>query len=417
MIRAIIPRSLTLLLVVASCTRDRAVEVPPSPRRATPADEAPGYAPIAPAPAAGTQNQIAVGMGYACVRTTGDRLTCWGGNFPDRPTVVAGVEHVAGVVAGRATMCAWTTSGEVFCTWGGPLQHVEGLSDVVELATDPDGFVTCARRGSGHVACWSEARKPGPVHDVDQVTGALEVAVADATACIRDAEGVGCWDTSDGRPVVRRIAGAAGATRIAGGYSMFIAVRASRPPVGWDPRSDAPVAVPALPGDVVQIALGGGNACALGRAVQCWRLDDLASLHEIPNVDHAREIAAGDGLACAHVEHRVACWGAAGSLGDGTPSVTHTPVVVSNLDDATRLSIVFRTELRATRDRPRRVLGDPRARHQRPRAGRRHQRGPVRRARTGEGPSDLVRPLSASVVDMHEGQARDLRADLPARPR
>jgi hypothetical protein len=214
------------------------------------------------------------------------------------------------------------------------------VSDVVELATDPDGFVTCARRGSGHVACWSESRKPGPVHDVDQVTGALEIAVADVTACIRDAEGVGCWNTSDVKPVLHRISGTAGATRIAGGYSTFIALRGDRPPVGWDARSEQPVALPALPGDVVQIALGGGNACALGRAVQCWTVNDLASLHDIPNVDHAREIAVGDSLACAHVENRVACWGSVGSLGDGRPQFTETPVIVSKLDDATRLSIV-----------------------------------------------------------------------------
>ena len=77
LIRTILTRALTLFLVVASCSWDRAAEVPPSAQRAA-TDEAPAYTPIAPAPAAITRNQIAAGDGYACVRTAGDRLTCWG---------------------------------------------------------------------------------------------------------------------------------------------------------------------------------------------------------------------------------------------------------------------------------------------------------------------------------------------------
>jgi hypothetical protein len=314
-------RTLVLLLLVAGrlATAAAAPSSPSSP------------------PSLLTRGQIAVGMGYGCARTTGDRLTCWGRSYPSRPTVVAGLDRVAGVVAAQATTCAWTTAGEVFCLGGGPPERVEGLADVVELATDPDAFVTCARRAGGTVACWSDFDKPGIVQDVPGISGALELAVAGTTACIRDAAGVGCWSTADAAPKLHRIAAARGATSLAGGRFKFVAVRGDRAPVGWHEQSYQPFALPPLPHDVVRVALGGDDACALGAGVQCWAVDDRRSLHALPGLDHPRELAVGYDLACALVEHGVACWGAVGLLGDGTPLSTDAPVTVAGLADATHL--------------------------------------------------------------------------------
>ena len=281
-------------------------------------DRAPAPAPAPPSPPRAAEpppttahSQLAVGTAYACVRTTGDKLTCWGRTYPDLPTVVTGVEHVAGVATAQATTCAWTTAGEVYCIAGGPTTQIEGLSDAVEVATDPDAFVMCARRRSGHVACWSDFDKAAPVHDVGGITGALEIAVAGTTACIRDATGVGCWNTADPKDTLHRIAAAAGATRIVGGGFSFVALRGDRPPVGWNEAPYGPLALPSLPAGVVQIALGGKRGCALvDHAVQCWTLTELTSIHPIANVERAVEIAVGYSLGFARAS--IITWRAGG---------------------------------------------------------------------------------------------------------
>jgi hypothetical protein len=240
--------------------------------------------------------------------------------------------------------CAWTAGGAVFCQDHGPLYAVEGLHDAVELATDPDALLTCARRRTGRVACWSALGKHAPVKDVGGVEGALEIAVAGSTACIRDKDGVACWPGGwvDAEPVakLRRIPQAEGATRLAGGRHKFVALIPGEPPVGWQEAGYKPFELPVLGGGVTQIAIGGDDACALGPAgVRCWRATDVASIHDLPGLAGAQEIAVGRALACARLGTRLACWGSIGSLGDGLPLSTDLPVVVDGLTDAKRIAI------------------------------------------------------------------------------
>jgi len=283
-----------------------------------------------------TRGLIAVGMAYACVRTHDETLTCWGRSFPDTPTPVS-VSHVAGVVAAQGRTCAWTTSGSVYCMDGGAPSIVEGLDDAVEMATDPDAFTTCARRKSGRVACWTDFDKPGPVHDVDGISGALEIAVAGPTLCVRDAKGVACSHPID--PVVRRIPNTANATSISGGHFTFAATRKGEPPIAWHEADYTAHPLPTLNADVHQFALGSDAACALGHTVQCWDLASAGKPYEIAAAG-ATEIAVGYALGCARMTDHVVCWGSAGTLGDGTPGFSDEPVEVANLSDATKIAIV-----------------------------------------------------------------------------
>jgi len=289
-----------------------------------------------PPPVAFTRGLIAVGMAYACVRSHGETLTCWGRSFPNTPTLVSGVTHVAGVVAAQARTCAWTTSGTVYCMDGGAPALVDGIDDAIEMATDPDAFVTCARRKSGHVACWSDFDKPGPVHDVEGISGALEIAVAGTTLCVRDAKGVACWHPQD--PVLRRIANTADATSLAGGHFTFAATRKGQPPIAWHESDYGPQPLPVLNADVHQFALGSDAACALGKTLQCWDLASAGKPYEVAAAG-ATEIAVGYSLGCARMTDHVACWGSTGSLGDGSPIVMDEPVDVANLSDATQIMI------------------------------------------------------------------------------
>jgi hypothetical protein len=290
----------------------------------------------APAPVVFTRNQIAVGSAYGCIRTHGATLSCWGRSFPDAPSPVS-VPNAASVVAAQGTTCALTNEGYVYCMDGGPPSIVVGLDDAVQIATDPDAFVTCARRKSGHVACWSDFDKPGAVKDIAGVSGALEIAVAGSTMCMRDTSGVACWHEQD--PVLHHIPNTADTTSLAGGHFTFAAIRRGKPPLAWHEDAYGPQLLPALNSDVQQIALGSDTACALGHTVQCWDLASASKPYDIAAAG-ATEIAVGYALRCARFTDHVACWGSAGTLGDGTPGFSDEPVEVANLTDATQIAIV-----------------------------------------------------------------------------
>jgi hypothetical protein len=306
--------------------RPPAVKVAPAP------PPAPRPARIEP-----TRGHVTVGSRDACVRTATGGVACWGSS--SSPVVVPGLAHVAGVVNGQSTSCAWTVSGEVWCRDGDAPVKLAGIDDAVELAIDPDYFNMCARRRTGRVACRSDFDKPGtPVTDTVGVAGAKAIAVAGTTACIRDDTRVACWSTRDEAPTLHEVPEAAGATSIAAGRFTFVALRPGKPPVAWN-EERKPVALPVIGGDVFQIALGGDQACALGKTVHCWDIAKPATLHEVPGLAGANEIAVGYGVACAQVGDRALCWGSVGLLGNGIERYTAAPTtLVSGLTDAVKLT-------------------------------------------------------------------------------
>lgn len=325
-------RAWLCVLVVACQPAGRGVPDPdPTPTTIAPPPAV--KPPPAPARMAPTRGHVSVGDDDPCVRTATEGVACWGPS--SRPVVVPGFAHVAGMVRG---LCAWTTSGEVWCRGGGGVPaKIAGIDDAVELAADTD--IVCARRRTGRVACWRGLDKPATaVTDTVGVAGAKEIAVAGGTACLRDDTRVACWDPGDNAPALREIPEAAGATSIAAGRSTFVALRAGKPAVAWL-VPHVPVALPALGGDVFQVALGGEQACALGNTVHCWDTAKPATLHEVPGLAGANEIAVGWSAACAQVGDRALCWGSVGSLGDGAARDSSAPTtLVTGLTDAVKLT-------------------------------------------------------------------------------
>jgi alpha-tubulin suppressor-like RCC1 family protein len=116
---------------------------------------------------------------------------------------------------------------------------------------------------------------------------------------------------------------------------------------GTTTNSSTPVAVQGLSG-AVEIAAGGLHSCArLGDGtVKCWgnnfsgELGDVTGTYSsstpvvVQGLSGAVEIAAGNWHSCARLgDGTVKCWGgnSDGQLGDGTDTISPTPVVVQGL--------------------------------------------------------------------------------------
>ena len=306
---------------------------------------------------------IAVGPS-ACARLTGGTVECWGPNDGLRPSAVANLSGATAIAVGEGTVagialsaresfaCALLTGGTVEC-WGDnevgelgnrtltnsatPVQ-VANLSDATAIAAG--GAFACALLTGGTVECWgnNEVGELGngtlinsatPVQ-VSNLSGATAISVGDGSACALLTGGtVECWgDNGDGEL----------------GNGTLIA------------SSATPVQVSNLSG-ATAISAGGVSACALltGGTVECWGDDDRGELGngiliansatpvQVSNLSGATAISVGDGSACALLTGgTVECWGdnESGQLGTGTLIVNSTtPVQVSNLSDATAISV------------------------------------------------------------------------------
>ncbi|HEY4241697.1 MAG TPA: hypothetical protein VGM88_17870 [Kofleriaceae bacterium] len=330
-------RFAALVMVLVACGKAEEKPAPPPVKLATPdaavVDAATPDAAM-PAPAAPMRGSVALGMGWGCARTADAHAACWGRGFGDKAAVVKGLEHVAGVATGQAALCAWTTDGKVFCGEGEAPARVAGVDDAVEVAVDPDAFEFCARRRTGAIACWRDLGAVDPIVAVPGIEGAEEIAVAGTTVCARHGGDVLCWNGNDAKP--RRIDAATGATRIAGGYFKFVALRSGKGAVGWDEEGKA-AKLPAFDADTQQVSIDSDGICARGARTVCWYGE--APPVVITGAAGARDLAIGWSVACAAVGSELRCWGQIGSLGDGNSYVTDTPVPVADLSDAVQIDV------------------------------------------------------------------------------
>jgi len=331
--------------------------------------------------------QVVAGLDHTCVvRSTGDVL-CWGNNatgqlgtgrigaFERQPRPVASLVGAVALVAGNGHTCALLSDRNVSC-WGDGIASPTLMSlvrDVVEIGAG--GNRVCARRSSGPVACWSVSANPtprdvpgtdgaeqlfvGPTHncvlvngraqcwgsDADgQITGrggptiaqprpiplsaVKELALGEGHTCARTEQGqVQCWGLRDG--------GRLGDGRIEGGRS-------------------GPTAVAGL-GDATTIVAGAAFTCASKRqgGVVCWGSNvgsalgsgrpgptDSGAFASPTGVTEAREVAAGDGFACALSQSgNVQCWGRNDDGQLGRPAAPNGgPMPVPGLNGITALS-------------------------------------------------------------------------------
>jgi alpha-tubulin suppressor-like RCC1 family protein len=359
---------------------------------------------------------IAGGGKHTCAVRSDGGMRCWGLNTSsqlgdgtttqrlDAGTAVVGLSNAVEVTAGNTHTCALDATGTARC-WGNNAVGQLGNgtfspSSIPVTVTGVTGstagrgiaagaLFSCARRGSGSVACWGFddhgqlgndsaflfSRNPVAVSGV---AGAVTVAAGVAHACaLRSLGTIVCWggnfdgslgngnSTASPTPVV--VAGLSGAVGIAAGRAHTCALLYDGTVRCWGDNgygqlgnnsfvdSLVPVSVVSLT-SAVAIAAGEDYTCALvvGGTVRCWGGNVSGQLGDGTNANSAVPVAvvaltnvvalataggsfAGEGHTCAVLASGgVRCWGLNnfGQLGNSTTQDRNVPDVVSGLTDA-----------------------------------------------------------------------------------
>ena len=225
--------------------------------------------------------QAAAGFGFTCVRKVDGTLWCWGnnnsgalgnGSFTSSASpvqVTALGASVAQVAAEYIHACARKTDGTLWC-WGdngagqlgdgtksahpSPVQVAALGSTVAQVAAGE--YHTCARKTDGTLWCWGD-NSYGQIGDGTTVQSAVPLQVAAlGTSVAQVAAGYGytCARKTDG-------------TLWCWGYNFY-----GQLGNGSTTACSSPVQVVALGTSVVQVALGGGQACAAKTdgTLWCW---------------------------------------------------------------------------------------------------------------------------------------------------
>jgi alpha-tubulin suppressor-like RCC1 family protein len=303
-------------------------------------------------PSAGTgADTVTVGDGFACAKTIGDQVYCWGrndsgqlgtgdttaSNVPvevdageDYAQISARADHVCGVIDGGSGVECWGagTYGQLGDGSDEPNLSpapVPGLGSGLAAVATSDR-TTCASSSTGDVWCWGE-RGPGLLGDGAALVRALpetqglgrvyeDVAVMRRAQCALSEGKVYCWgDDADSR-------------------------------LGQGTVNEARVEPGEVQGleDVTVEAIDAGvsHACALSTEgeVYCWGAGEEGQLGDgerqtsssavkVALQQRATEIAVGALHTCAVGETgEVLCWGdgRSGELGDGNPPGSLVPV-------------------------------------------------------------------------------------------
>ncbi len=312
---------------------------------------------------------LAMGDRHVCALVTSGQARCWGANSRGElgngtsgsasPTIVSvtGVSGAVGVALSGGgdggTSCVVLAVGGVRC-WGdnssGELGvgtvgsgsalrvGVTGLSGAVQIAGG--STQTCALVDGGKVRCWG-ANSSGQLGNATTIPSPTPVSVGTVTGATRTSAG-----------------GEHGCALVSGGQGRCWGRNEEGQLGNGTPSatpSTTPVAVTGLSG-AIRIAAGNRFTCALvsGGQSRCWGANDRGQLGNgttttsstlvaVTGLSGAVELGAGGRHVCAIVAGgQVRCWGAndRGQLGNGTSSAgaTTTPVTVSGLSGATRIS-------------------------------------------------------------------------------
>jgi alpha-tubulin suppressor-like RCC1 family protein len=251
---------------------------------------------------------LAAGDAHTCALTSKTGVKCWGHNY-------------AGQIGNGTRM---DSSAPV---------DVLGLSSGVTAITAGSGSAhTCALTSGGAVECWGDNStgqlgtgvtldSPTPVMVSGLSSGVIAIAAgAQHTCALTQGGAVKCWGLSFHGQL---------------GDGTFT-------------HSYTPIDVVGLSSGVTAITAGGLHTCALmtSGAVKCWGDNPTGELVngvtstsstpvDVPRLSSGvREIAAGASHTCALTNSgAVTCWGdnSNGQLGNGTTSLSSTPVDVSGL--------------------------------------------------------------------------------------
>jgi alpha-tubulin suppressor-like RCC1 family protein len=250
---------------------------------------------------AGSATLIATGMHHTCAYLTDDTVKCWGGQLaPPTPTTVPGVAGVTELASGHRFTCAREAS-TITC-WGD--------------------------NGSGQLGRGTVAAGTQPAAPVVGISDAIALSAGGRFACAEHATGsVTCWGNND--------TGELGIGSVTAGLAM------PGQAIGLT--------------NIAQVSGGARHACArlADGTVECWGQSkynttgtgDLSSYSmprmPVAGVTDARKIVSGWQHECALLgDGTLSCWGANqyGQLGDGTRSVSETPVAAMIPNGAIGLS-------------------------------------------------------------------------------
>ena len=288
---------------------------------------------------------VSVGSsGATCALMSGETVACWGfgavGNGTKgsaTPVVVPGLSSVTQIAAGDGQVCVLETGETIEC-WGSNLggELGQGASALAPVAVTGFGQVgqiaeggldfACALLGDGSVECWGS-----------NLNGDLQCGATTASA------------------VPLKIAGLQGVKALATAIRRACVVSSNGTVDCWG--GDWPCTPTAVAGitNATTVAVGTAHMCALlmDGTVACWGTNQYGQLGDASTTDSPMtpvkvagladvvEISAGDFFVCALIKDgSVKCWGDSrnGELGNGTTTMSPTPIVVPGLGGVTALS-------------------------------------------------------------------------------
>jgi alpha-tubulin suppressor-like RCC1 family protein len=241
---------------------------------------------------------LSLGSNHTCAVLIPGRVRCWGRNTDGQigdgtlssarpsPIEVPNLTNIVSVAAGDTHTCALTADGQVFC-WGAAVSQRRVLG--IGAAPNPIGTV----------------QVPG-IFDAIQI-----IADQDSTCAVLSDVRVQCWGEFLGD----------------GEVSSFLTS-------------------PTVMLDAILAAVGNGYVCGLlsNGTILCIGRDTTGQLGDgdgfvshsganaVMGIDDSTLIAGGPAHACAlHANGHASCWGSdnGGRVGDGPPTPTQTPGVVS----------------------------------------------------------------------------------------
>ncbi len=253
----------------------------------------------------GEFSEVALGASHGCALRVGGEAVCWGIGAGDerwegQTETPGGV--FAQISAGDDHTCGLRTGGEVAC-WGADNRGQSDAPSGVFVEVSAVGDSTCAVRSDATPVCWGDIA--GLVPPPGEFTSVVAAGHRGRPCGVRSDDSVVCWGYEDGLYDAPRWLGPLEAASVDARRGCGIETGGAL--VCWVHNTKARTVVGS--GEFEFSAFGGGpvGTCALdvAGAVHCWGY----YLDEPPDGEFV-DVAVGGGHACAIAgDGTVKCWG------------------------------------------------------------------------------------------------------------
>lgn len=269
-----------------------------------------GFAATAIAVPPGPWRALAMGRDAVCGLRHNGQLQCWGHtNEIDPFAPLAPTEgHYRAIAMGGDAACAIRDDGGLRCWSRPPAQSIEAVPEGHFLQVSVGYAHACALRVDGSVVCWGSNGDGQTV--APQEPGFIAVAAGLLHTCALRIDGsVRCWGLNDDGQ----------STPPAGAFTALTAYqyqtcgrRIDGSVACWGNQVEAYRGIESVPHDDAQIAIGGGEVCALDPEGTSRCYVGVAAVR--PPLARWRQLSLGTGGGCGiRRDGRTVCWGAAPS--------------------------------------------------------------------------------------------------------